>query len=96
VQTWTLAPFAAPGSQAQAVSFAWEDDTVYFAETSQAQLAHGGKGMGTFDLNATAEAAAGLNRRDGTTLPGTGTTDHMKDAKLGNVLRWAMAFVADA
>jgi hypothetical protein len=94
VQTWTLAPFASPGSQAQAVSFAWEDDMVYFAETSQAQLAHGGKGMGTFDLNAT--AAAGLRRRDETVLPGTGKANHMQDAKLGNVLRCAMVSVSNA
>ncbi|KAF7313376.1 hypothetical protein HMN09_00493300 [Mycena chlorophos] len=51
--TWTLSPFSAHSSLPNAVSFIWENDTVYFAETTLSQLLPGGTGFGTFDANTT-------------------------------------------
>ncbi|KDR74467.1 hypothetical protein GALMADRAFT_71149 [Galerina marginata CBS 339.88] len=51
--TWTLAPFSTRGSLPAAVSFAWDNDTVYFSEVSLSQLVPGGSGFGTFQSDTT-------------------------------------------
>ncbi|KAK7061328.1 hypothetical protein R3P38DRAFT_3489065, partial [Favolaschia claudopus] len=52
--TWTLSPFSSHGGLPPAVSFQYQNDTVYFAETAKAQLIPNGSGFGTFDSNTTA------------------------------------------
>ncbi|KAJ7499386.1 hypothetical protein FB451DRAFT_1205266 [Mycena latifolia] len=52
--TWTLSPFSSHGALPAAVSFSWENDTVYFSETTRSQLLPNGSGFGTFEVNATA------------------------------------------
>lgn len=49
VLTWTLGSFASTDAQASIVSFPWQNDEVYFAEATSAQLKPGGKGKGTFE-----------------------------------------------
>ncbi|KAJ7122886.1 hypothetical protein C8R44DRAFT_156846 [Mycena epipterygia] len=52
--TWTLSPFSSHGALPAAVSFPWENDTIYFSETTSSQLLPNGSGIGTFEINATA------------------------------------------
>ncbi|KAJ7047805.1 hypothetical protein C8F04DRAFT_1060170 [Mycena alexandri] len=52
--TWTLSPFSSHGALPPAVSLEWEEDTVYFSETTRSQLLPGGSGFGTFEYNTTA------------------------------------------
>ncbi|KAJ6567347.1 hypothetical protein DFH09DRAFT_457648 [Mycena vulgaris] len=52
--TWTLSPFSSHGALPSAVSFLWENDTVYFSEATRSQLLPNGSGFGTFEVNATA------------------------------------------
>ncbi|KAK0191490.1 hypothetical protein F5146DRAFT_1048998 [Armillaria mellea] len=51
--TWTLSPFSAHGSLPAAVSYPWNNDTVYFSEASLSQFLPGGSGFGTFTENTT-------------------------------------------
>jgi hypothetical protein len=48
---WALAPFTDHGGLPPAVSFQWNNDTVYFAEITPSQLQPDGTGFGTFELN---------------------------------------------
>ncbi|KAJ8469557.1 hypothetical protein ONZ45_g16854 [Pleurotus djamor] len=48
--TWTL---SGSEGRASAVSFPWEDDTVYFAEVTRSELLPNGRGRGTFDTGST-------------------------------------------
>ncbi|KAG6886493.1 hypothetical protein C0992_003715 [Termitomyces sp. T32_za158] len=48
--TWTMAPFSTHGGLPPTVSFSWNNDTVYFAETIMSQLLPNGSGFGTFDM----------------------------------------------
>ncbi|KAJ6543867.1 hypothetical protein B0H19DRAFT_1168706 [Mycena capillaripes] len=52
--TWTLSPFSSHGALPPTVSFPWENETVYFSETTLDQLLPNGSGFGTFEVNTTA------------------------------------------
>ncbi|KAJ7895968.1 hypothetical protein B0H14DRAFT_3081123 [Mycena olivaceomarginata] len=52
--TWTLSPFSTHGALPPSISFPWENDTVYFSETSRSQLLPNGTGFGTFEVTTTA------------------------------------------
>ncbi|KAJ7667582.1 hypothetical protein DFH06DRAFT_983175, partial [Mycena polygramma] len=52
--TWTLSPFSSHGALPSPISFQWENDTVYFSETTKSQLLPNGTGFGTFEVNTTA------------------------------------------
>ncbi|KAK0231351.1 hypothetical protein IW262DRAFT_1262876 [Armillaria fumosa] len=51
--TWTLSPFSAHGSLPAAISYPWNNDTVYFSEASLSQFLPDGSGFGTFTENTT-------------------------------------------
>ncbi|PBK73185.1 hypothetical protein ARMSODRAFT_881019 [Armillaria solidipes] len=51
--TWTLSPFSAHGSLPPAISYPWNNDTVYFSEASLSQFLPDGSGFGTFTENTT-------------------------------------------
>jgi len=53
-RTWTLAPFADRSQVPAAVKIHWGDDDVYFGEITAAELAPGGHGHGTFNINSSA------------------------------------------
>ncbi|KAJ7241979.1 hypothetical protein C8J57DRAFT_1367999 [Mycena rebaudengoi] len=54
--TWTLSPFSSHGAIPPAVSFMYENDSIYFSETSRSQFLSNGSGFGTFEVNTTAAA----------------------------------------
>lgn len=89
VRTWTLAPFASSDSQASVISFRWQNDDIYFAEATDLQLAPGGRGKGTFELNTTDAQMERreLARRDALDAT-TGTSGTVAgEPTLGQVLR---------
>ncbi|KAK0494193.1 hypothetical protein EDD18DRAFT_1464335 [Armillaria luteobubalina] len=51
--TRTLSPFAAHRSLPTAISYSWNNDTVYFSETSLSQFLPNGSGFGTLTENMT-------------------------------------------
>ncbi|KAK0237132.1 hypothetical protein EDD85DRAFT_770802 [Armillaria nabsnona] len=51
--TWTLFPFAAHRSLPTAISYPWNNDTVYFSEASLSQFLPDGSGFGIFAANTT-------------------------------------------
>ncbi|KAK0216238.1 hypothetical protein IW262DRAFT_1449725 [Armillaria fumosa] len=51
--TWTLSPFASHRSLPTAISYPWNNDTVYFSEASLSQFLPDGSGFGTLTENVT-------------------------------------------
>ncbi|KAK0216216.1 hypothetical protein IW262DRAFT_1276633 [Armillaria fumosa] len=51
--TWTLSPFAAHRLPPTAISYLWNNDTVYFSEASLSQFLPNGSGFGTLTENMT-------------------------------------------
>ncbi|KAK0436703.1 hypothetical protein EV421DRAFT_1979647 [Armillaria borealis] len=51
--TWTLSPFDAHRSLPTAISYPWNNDTVYFSEASLSQFLPNGSGFGTLTENMT-------------------------------------------
>ncbi|KAJ7290676.1 hypothetical protein C8J57DRAFT_1276271 [Mycena rebaudengoi] len=51
--TWTLSPFSSHGAIPPVVSFMYENDSIYFSETSRSQFLSNGSGFGTFEVNTT-------------------------------------------
>ncbi|SJL11073.1 uncharacterized protein ARMOST_14474 [Armillaria ostoyae] len=51
--TWTLSPFDAHRSLPTAISYQWNNDTVYFSEASLSQFLPDGSGFGTLTEDAT-------------------------------------------
>ncbi|KAG6828760.1 hypothetical protein H0H92_006839 [Tricholoma furcatifolium] len=47
--TWTMSSFSAYGGLPSVSSFAWNNYTVFFSETTTSQLLPNGSGLGTFD-----------------------------------------------
>ncbi|KAF7331706.1 hypothetical protein MKEN_00050400 [Mycena kentingensis (nom. inval.)] len=79
--TWTLSPFSSHGNLPSPVMLQWEEDTVYFAETTLSQLLPGGTGFGTFDSDTTA-ATTQLDIKQATENSGN------RDVSAGMVLRY--------
>ena len=64
------------------ISFPWDNDTVYFSETSRSQLLPNGTGFGTFDGNATSAST------DLDTSQTVGNNDPSKPVEPGVLLRY--------
>ncbi|KAK0189510.1 hypothetical protein F5146DRAFT_628992 [Armillaria mellea] len=81
--TWTLSPFAAHRSLPTAISYPWNNDTVYFSETSLSQFLPDGSGFGTLAENATAPTR-------GTDSESASSTNAVKPGSFLRYPRWGI------
>lgn len=79
---WTLAPFSNHGSLPPAITFQYQNDTVYFSATLVSQLLPNGSGFGTFDSDMMYSSESPVRLQQVT------ADAQAADLEPGGILRW--------
>ncbi|KAL0949015.1 hypothetical protein HGRIS_009111 [Hohenbuehelia grisea] len=85
--TWTISPFSTHGGLPPPISFPWEEDSVFFSETTRSQLLPNGSGFGTFDANTTAPT---INTKPDGSNWGSGSPESVSPGQVIRYPRWGI------